>query len=152
MLPKNRPPTPPGVMLLEEFLRPRGITQTDLARRMEVPVQRVNTIVNGKRGVSAETAVILSEVLGTTPEFWMGLQADHDLWHAMQRRVAAKARGPGARRRAVRAASRSVEAAPRPDAAYLRTVSALAKKQPKAGPGPWGRARTPVATRAPKRS
>jgi addiction module HigA family antidote len=80
-------------MLLEEFLRPRKITQVDLARRMGVPLQRVNTIINGKRGISAETAVMLSEVLDTTPQFWMGLQADHDLWHALRRRATAKARG-----------------------------------------------------------
>ncbi len=86
MLPKNRPPTPPGVMLLEEFLKPRGVTQIELAARMGVPVQRVNTIVHGKRGVTADTAILLSEALDTTPELWMGLQADHDLWHALKRR------------------------------------------------------------------
>lgn len=59
-------------MLLEEYLRPRGITQVDLAARMGVPIQRVNTIVNGKRGITAETAILLSEALNTSPEFWMG--------------------------------------------------------------------------------
>ncbi len=99
MLPKNRPPTPPGVMLLEEFLKPRGITQVELAARMGVPVQRVNTIVNGKRGVTAETAILLSDALDTTPEFWMGLQADHDLWHALRRHAdqATTRRAGGAR-------------------------------------------------------
>ena len=82
MLPLHRPPTPPGEMLLEEFLKPRGISQVHLAEQMGVPVQRVNTLVNGKRGVSAETALLLADVLGTTPEFWMGLQADADLWQA----------------------------------------------------------------------
>jgi antitoxin HigA-1 len=77
MLPKNRPPTPPGEMLLEEYLRPRGITQVELASRMRVPIQRVNTIVNGKRGITAETAILLAEALNTSPEFWMGLQANH---------------------------------------------------------------------------
>lgn len=86
MLPANRPPTPPGEMLLEEFLKPRGITQVALARKMGVPVQRVNTLINGKRGVTADTAVLLSEALDTTPEFWMGLQSDFDLWHALQKR------------------------------------------------------------------
>ncbi len=100
MLPKTRPPTPPGEMLLEEYLRPRGITQVDLASRMGVPVQRVNTIVNGKRGVTAETAVLLSEALNTSPELWMGLQADHDLWYALRRRAERRPRpsrpkGPG---------------------------------------------------------
>lgn len=88
MLPKNRPPTPPGEMLLEEYLRPRGLTQVELASRMAVPVQRVNTIINGKRGITAETAVLLSEALDTTPEFWMGIQADHDLWKALKARAA----------------------------------------------------------------
>jgi antitoxin HigA-1 len=99
MLPMNRPPTSPGEMLLEEFLKSRGITQVELAARMGVPVQRVNTIVNGKRGISAETAVLLSEALDTTPEFWMGLQADHDLWHALRKR-AGKGRGSLAAARA----------------------------------------------------
>ncbi len=93
MLPTNRPPTPPGEMLLEEFLRPRGVTQVELASRMGVPIQRVNTIVNGKRGVTAETAILLAEALDTTPEFWMGLQADFDLWHALRKRAAAKGKG-----------------------------------------------------------
>ena len=93
MLPMNRPPTTPGEMLLEEFLKPRRISQVDLAARMDVPVQRVNTIVNGKRGITAETAILLSEALDTTPEFWMGVQADHDLWHALRKRGATKKRG-----------------------------------------------------------
>ncbi len=88
MLPKNRPPTPPGEMLLEEYLKPRGITQVELAARMRVPTQRVNTIINEKRGITAETAILLSEVLNTNPEFWMGLQANHDLWHALRKRGA----------------------------------------------------------------
>jgi antitoxin HigA-1 len=103
MLPKNRPPTAPGEMLLEEFLKPRGVTQVELASRMGVPIQRVNTIVNGKRGITAETAILLAEALDTTPEFWMGLQADYDLWHALRKRetatVKGKARGAVARAR-----------------------------------------------------
>ena len=93
MLPMNRPPTTPGEMLLEEFLKPRGISQVDLAARMDVPVQRVNTIVNDKRGVTAETAILLSEALDTTPEFWMGVQADRDLWHALRKRAATRIGG-----------------------------------------------------------
>lgn len=92
MLPRNRPPTPPGEMLLEEFLTTRGVTQVELASRMGVPVQRVNTIVNGKRGITAETAILLSEALDTTPEFWMGLQMDQDLWHALRRRAGGKSK------------------------------------------------------------
>ncbi len=93
MLPKNRPPTAPGEMLLEEFLKPLGVTQVEIASRMGVPVQRVNTIVNGKRGITAETAILLAEALDTTPEFWMGLQADYDLWHALRKRAAVKGKG-----------------------------------------------------------
>lgn len=86
MLPKNRPPTPPGEMLLEEYLKPRGITQVELATRMGVPIQRVNTIINGKRGITAETAILLSEALNTSGQFWMGLRANQDLWHALRKR------------------------------------------------------------------
>jgi len=68
--------------LLEEFLRPLGMTQVVLAEKMGVPLQRVNTLVNGKRGVTAETAILLSDVLGTTLEFWMNLQVFLDLWNA----------------------------------------------------------------------
>jgi addiction module HigA family antidote len=82
MMPKNRPPTPPGEILLEEFLKPLGMTQVALAEKMGVPIQRVNTLVNGKRGVTAETAILLADVLDTTPEFWMNLQVVFDLWHA----------------------------------------------------------------------
>ena len=82
MIPKHRPPTPPGEILLEEFLKPLGMTQVALAQKMGVPIQRVNTLVNGKRGVTAETALLLADVFDTTPEFWMNLQMAHDLWHA----------------------------------------------------------------------
>jgi addiction module HigA family antidote len=87
MLPKNRPPTPAGEILLEEFLRPLGMTQLALAEKMGVPIQRVNTLINGKRSVTAETAVLLSRVLGTSPEFWMNLQTRCDLW-AAERKLA----------------------------------------------------------------
>ena len=85
MLPKYRPPTSPGEMLLEEFLKPLKMTQTELAKRMGVPIQRVNTLINGKRGVTAETALLLSEIFKNSPQFWMGLQMDWDLWHARQK-------------------------------------------------------------------
>lgn len=83
MLPKNRPPTHPGEMLLEEFLRPLGMTQTELAERIHVSYPRVNEIVNGKRGVTPGTALRLSRLLGTTPEFWLNGQRNWDLWHAL---------------------------------------------------------------------
>ena len=82
MLPKNRPPTSPGEMLLEEFLRPQGMTQKTLAERTNLSVQSINLIIKGKRGITAETAIRLSRVFKNSPQFWLGLQMDWDLWHA----------------------------------------------------------------------
>jgi addiction module HigA family antidote len=79
MLPKHRIPSHPGEILREEFLRPAGITQSRLADHLGIPVQRVNEIVKGKRGVSADTAWLLAGALGTTPEFWVNLQTNYDL-------------------------------------------------------------------------
>lgn len=84
MLPTNRTPTRPGEILDEEFLKPIGLTQVELAKRMGVPIQRVNTVVTGKRAITAETAILLSRVLGTSPHFWMNLQTNYDLWQAEQ--------------------------------------------------------------------
>jgi addiction module HigA family antidote len=85
LLPNKRPPTPPGEILLYEFLEPLGITQTEFARRLGIPIQRINTIINGRRAVTAETALLLAAALQTTPEFWLNLQRNHDLWHARRR-------------------------------------------------------------------
>jgi addiction module HigA family antidote len=82
MLPKNRPPSHPGEILLEEFLRPREMTQSELSEKLEIPLQRVNSIVNGKRGVTPETAILLARFFETTAEFWMNLQTQYDLWFA----------------------------------------------------------------------
>jgi addiction module HigA family antidote len=82
MIPKHRQPTHPGETLLEEFLRPMKISQVELARRMGVPIQRVNTLINGKRDMTAETAILLSRQLKTTSEFWMNLQVAVDLYKA----------------------------------------------------------------------
>lgn len=79
MLPENRIPTHPGEILLEEFLKPLGLTQVAFAEHIGVPLQRVNEIVRGKRGVTPETAWLLSQALGTTPQFWLNLQSAHDL-------------------------------------------------------------------------
>ena len=79
MVPKNRVPTHPGEILLEEFLSPLGITQVALAEHIGVPVQRVNEIVRGKRGITPETAWLLGEALGTTPQFWLNLQSNYEL-------------------------------------------------------------------------
>ena len=82
MIPLHRKPSHPGEILSEEFLGPMKLSQVELARRMGVPVQRVNTLVNGKRDVTAETAILLSEALKTSAEFWMNLQAAYDLYRA----------------------------------------------------------------------
>ena len=79
MLPENRTPSHPGEILIEEFLKPLSITQVALAQHIGVPLQRVNEIVRGRRGVTPDTAWRLSQALGTTPEFWMNLQSAHDL-------------------------------------------------------------------------
>ena len=79
MIPSNRVATHPGVILLKEFLEPLELTQKALATHVGIPVQRVNEIVRGKRGVTPETAWLLSEALRTTPEFWLNLQSIHEL-------------------------------------------------------------------------
>ena len=79
MLPENRTTTHPGEVLKEEFLEPLGITQLAFAQHIGVPLHRVNEIVRGKRGVTPETAWLLSQALGTTPQFWMNLQDAYDL-------------------------------------------------------------------------
>lgn len=80
----KRPPTRPGEVLLEEYLKPAGLTQVEAARRMGIPLNRLNEIVRGKRGVSADTALRLARLLDTSAEIWLGLQNDWDLWHAAQ--------------------------------------------------------------------
>ncbi len=84
MILAKRKPTHPGEILMEEFLRPKGISQIALAAKMGVPIQRVNTLINGKRDVSAQTAVLLARALKTSPEFWMNLQVRLDLYEAEQ--------------------------------------------------------------------
>lgn len=84
MLPKYQPPAHPGEILLEEFLRPLEMTQSDAARQMKLSVNRLNEIVRGKRGITAETALKLAKLLKTDAEWWMALQAQYDLWHAQQ--------------------------------------------------------------------
>ena len=83
-LPTHRPPTHPGEMLREEFLKPLSMTQTELAERMSVSYVRVNELVNEKRGITPDTALRLSKLFGTTPEFWLNGQRNWDLWHAMR--------------------------------------------------------------------
>ena len=69
----------PGEILLEEFLKPLELTQVAFARHLDIPVQRVNELIRGKRGVTPETAWLLSQALGTSPEFWLNLQASYEL-------------------------------------------------------------------------
>ena len=82
-LPKNLPPTHPGEMLLEEFLKPLGISQSAFAIRLGVSFPRLNEIIRGKRSVTPDTALRLARVLGMPADFWLGLQQDWDLWHAL---------------------------------------------------------------------
>lgn len=89
MIPKNRVPTHPGEILLEEFLKPSGMSQVELAQKLSVPVQRINTLINGKRGITAETALLLAREFKTSPEFWMNLQAGFDLYYAQKSQLAA---------------------------------------------------------------
>ncbi|HOV73787.1 MAG TPA: HigA family addiction module antitoxin [Candidatus Hydrogenedentes bacterium] len=79
MIPKNRIPTHPGEILLEEFLKPLGVSQVAFAAHLGVPVQRINELIRGKRGVTSQTAWLLAKALDTTPEFWLNLQNAHDL-------------------------------------------------------------------------
>ncbi len=76
-------------MLLEEFLKPLGISQSAFAVRLGISFPRLNEIVRAKRGVTPDTALRLARVLGMSADFWLGLQQDWDLWHAMRTRRAA---------------------------------------------------------------
>jgi addiction module HigA family antidote len=79
----------PGEMLLEEFLKPLGLGQVEAARRLGISLNRLNEIVLGKRGISADTALRLGRLLKTSPQFWMRLQADWDLHEALKREIRA---------------------------------------------------------------
>lgn len=79
MIPTNRTATHPGTILLREFLEPMGLTQKALAAHIGIPLQRVNEIIRGKRGISPNTAWLLSEAFKTSPEFWLNLQAAYEL-------------------------------------------------------------------------
>lgn len=80
---KYQSPTSPGALLLEEFLKPRGMTQTELATQIRVPYVRVNEIVNGKRRVTPSTALRLAKVFGTSAEFWLSGQLALDLYRTI---------------------------------------------------------------------
>jgi antitoxin HigA-1 len=89
VIPKSRIPSHPGEVLYDNFLVAKKISQVELARKINVSIQRINTLINGKRDMSPETAILLSRALGTTPEFWMNLQTTRDLavaQHNMQKK------------------------------------------------------------------
>ena len=79
------PAIPPGEMLLEEFLKPLGLRQTQAAKQLRISTNRLNEVVLGKRRITADTALRLSRLLKTSPQFWMRLQADWDLQRATER-------------------------------------------------------------------
>jgi addiction module HigA family antidote len=87
-LPTHRPPTHPGEMLLEEFLKPLGISQSAFAIQLGVSFPRLNEVINAKRGVTPDTALRLAQVTGMSADFWLGLQQDWDLWHALRSKAA----------------------------------------------------------------
>jgi addiction module HigA family antidote len=89
-MPRNRPPTHPGEMLLEEFLKPLEISQSEFAIRLKVSFPRLNEIIRTTRSVTPDTALRLVRVLGTSAGFWLDLQQDWDLWHAMRGSTAAE--------------------------------------------------------------
>jgi addiction module HigA family antidote len=96
MLPSHRIATHPGQILLQEFLEPLGLTQAELARSLAIPLNRVNELVRGKRGVTPETALLLAGYFKNSAEFWMNLQTAHDLTrtrHEMRKRPVAAPRG-----------------------------------------------------------
>ncbi len=84
-IPTNRPPTSPGEMLREEFLEPMGLTQQQLANDIGVSYQRVNELINGKRGITTSTALRLGKYFGTSPDFWLNLQRANDLYFVLKK-------------------------------------------------------------------
>lgn len=83
-LPTHRSPTHPGEMLLEEFLKPHGVTQSAFAVQLGVSFPRLNEVIRGKRSVTPDTALRLARVTGMSADCWLGLQQDWDLWHALR--------------------------------------------------------------------
>ena len=91
---KKLDPIPPGEILLEEFMKPLGVSQNRLARDIDAPVARINDIVHGRRAITADTALRLAKYFGTSPELWLGLQMDYDvrrarrdIWPAVEPRI-----------------------------------------------------------------
>lgn len=82
-IPTNRPPTSPGEMLREEFLEPMGLTQRQLADAIGVSYQRVNELINGKRGITTSTALRLAKYFSTSPDFWLNMQRATDIYQVL---------------------------------------------------------------------
>ena len=106
-VPTHRAPTHPGEMLREEFLEPLGMTQSELAEEIGVPFQRVNSLVNGRRNLSPDTALRLSKFFGTSASFWMNHQLRWDLFFAKRDGKEALARIRPYRRRKKRTEKQS---------------------------------------------
>ncbi|MBN8996822.1 MAG: HigA family addiction module antidote protein [Rhizobiales bacterium] len=91
---KKLDPIPPGEILIEEFMKPLGVSPNRLARDIDIPVSRVSEIVRGRRSITADTALRLGEYFGTSPEFWLNLQTGFDLrrvrataWETIRKRI-----------------------------------------------------------------
>lgn len=84
-IPTNRPPTTPGEMLKEEFLKPMGLTQQQLADGIGVSYQRVNELINDKRGITISTALRLAKYFNTSPDFWLNMQRANDLYRVLKK-------------------------------------------------------------------
>ena len=89
-MPTNRPPIHPGEILLEEFMKPYAMTQTEIARRIGVSRKHISEVVNGRKGISTDMALRLSRLFGTSPELWLNGQLVWDVWHAMRGKNAYK--------------------------------------------------------------
>jgi len=87
-IPKHGPPTHPGEMLLEEFLKPLNMTQSELAEKLGVSYPRVNELINGKRGITPDTALRLEKLFGMEAQFWLNLQLAWDLYHVTHSSIA----------------------------------------------------------------
>ncbi|MDQ6892073.1 MAG: HigA family addiction module antitoxin [Acidobacteriota bacterium] len=110
MIPERRVPEHPGGILVRMFLEPLELSQRSFAEKLGMPLQRVNEIATGKRGITADTAWRFGEAFGTGPEFWMNLQANHDLAKARPSHAAANRRIGPLPAPVTRAARRSVAA------------------------------------------
>ena len=89
-MPTNRPPIHPGEILLEEFMKPYGMTQTEIAKRIGVSRKHISELVNGRKGISTDIALRLSRLFGTSPELWLNGQLAWDVWHAIHGESACK--------------------------------------------------------------